>query len=294
MTTKLISQGIEGCLFYPKYKCDGSIKHDSYASKITKIENNNELYISKLIQQISGYKEHFIVQEKKCIPNNKIVVSILNKNKDCELSSKYKYNILYSTYLKNSQTLSSYLKKEYITINKFISMYESIINKLNIINNHDIIHMDLHLNNILIDKNESIFIIDFGSSIDLKKTNSMNYLKNNIYISDITYYLNPIEYFILYYYIHHNNINNKIIKKIIEKYYNKIHKIFPNKDDYINRAYKTLKNTKLEKLISYAYTWDKYKLSMLSIILYEKDFYTDIFYNKLLLMIDPNPNLRSY
>ena len=66
---KLLAEGGYGCVFTPGINCDGSVmKSKKYVSKIQRYDSSalNEIKIGKIIQQLSGFEDHFAPVLKHC------------------------------------------------------------------------------------------------------------------------------------------------------------------------------------------------------------------------------------
>ena len=307
MSAKLIGQGVYGCVYYPNYTCKGKVKKDKYVSKLVRNGKNYVNYeyeIGKIIKKINNYQDNFIIQEKKCNIKTDVFMSIINKNTDCKIGSDTSYSILHSKYIE-SNTYYNFLKKNKVTTLKqeLLFIYD-IFNKITLMGNVNIIHMDLHLDNILIDKNNKLYIIDFGVSLNknkffIKKKINYKYLINNWFHIDFRYTSYPLEYFFISYIIKHNLlITNKSIKFIITTYYENTDKfIFPDKELYIKMAYNFFikipkdKDIFITELLSYSNTWDSYKIGIIIVNLY-KHLYDESFKDILRLIIHPNPSKR--
>ena len=308
MSAKLIGQGVYGCVYYPNYTCKGKVKKDDYVSKLVrngKNYKNQEYEVGKIIKKIKNYDENFIIQEKKCNIKTDVYMSIINKNTDCKIGTDTLYSILHSKYI-DSMTYYEYLKKNKITLKQVVFFIYDIFNKIILIGNVNIIHMDLHLDNILIDNNNKLYIIDFGVSLNKKKffvKNKINYtyLINKWFHIDFRYVSYTLEYFFISYIIKHNLlITNKKIKQLITTYYehtDKFTNIYPNKELYINTAYNFFmkipkdKDLFISELLSYSNTWDSYRIGIIIVNLH-KDLYDENFRDTIRLIIHPNPSKR--
>jgi serine/threonine protein kinase len=191
---KLINQGTYGCIFHPGINCRGKKENANYLTKIMKNAKTieNEIAISKYIQQIKGYNRFFAPIIKQCPV--KISQQYHREVKQCELFQNMEDDELKThTYVSN--------KIRYVgdtNISKFILNQHSVAGFWkNLLESHiylskgadklitqNIVHHDVKYNNIMIDKkiNKPIFI-DFGISIHIPSLSPSN-LHNAFYVYD--------------------------------------------------------------------------------------------------------------
>tara|TARA_B110001450_G_scaffold191587_5_gene179788 strand:- start:1157 stop:2533 length:1377 start_codon:yes stop_codon:yes gene_type:complete len=256
MKNKFIGEGSYGCLYYPGVDCNGKKNKKKTITKIQEINfySKNEIIIGKLIKKINNFKKYYAPITKFCIISfNKLNNSNLELDK-CEVlfddffydnnqNNKLintKYFLTYIKYI-NNKTLKNFfidIENPSIFFQNYLSCFLWLLNSLIILNKNNIIHNDLHYNNILYNlKIKYPMIIDFGLSYDLKKLYKLNknidykYIKkfffdyrsdsynHNIekrFISFIVY--NNHDYF--YSNVESNFEKNKLTKKIIKHFLN--------------------------------------------------------------------------
>jgi serine/threonine protein kinase len=180
---KLISQGTYGCVFKNGLTCDGMVDQTNTISKIQEKNetSENEVKMGKRIMEIPNYQEHFAPIIESCeVDISKIESAEINKcnfiksykNKDQPLTfhmNKIEYvgNKHLSNYflalLENKQNVEKFS-------GEFMNIFLEISNKYRILNEeHNIIHMDVKTNNIMINEKKNPIIIDFGLSFDKKE-----------------------------------------------------------------------------------------------------------------------------
>ena len=183
---KYLGQGAYGCTVTPGLDCKGKI--NKYVYKVNKIQevdfnSKNEVEISAVVKKIKGYKKRFVPVNKSCIVKfNKIENSkdIIN---NCEnLFENYsktdnidfidkEYYMFYMPYIKGTSPKNYLLelKTPYEFYNKFFHTFYYLLNSIYILNLINIVHNDLHYNNIMYDLNKEVpLIIDFGLSFKYK------------------------------------------------------------------------------------------------------------------------------
>lgn len=77
------------------------------------------------------------------------------------------------------QNLSNYITKQSLSESQMKHIFIQLVNAVNFLHSHNIIHCDLKLDNIIINKKEEIKIIDFDLSIITDNENG--YVSNNIF-----------------------------------------------------------------------------------------------------------------
>ena len=174
---KLLNQGAYGCVYYPGFTCKG--KTEKSKRYVTKIEihdktSRNELDISKKVRTIKNYNRFFSPVIKHCISRFKQVDKYRDQLKDCEPINvdENRYNdfiIIYINYIKGKE-LEKYvlnIESPVIATATILNSYTYLIDSIKQLQDHDIIHYDLHTGNILFDlEKKRPIIIDFGLSID--------------------------------------------------------------------------------------------------------------------------------
>lgn len=330
---KLISQGAFGCIFYPAIECDGSIsKNKKYASKLVK--NNkadlNEYLIGKMIKNIKLYEYYYAPVVNMCSIN---LAKIDKRERDmCRIirtkstgfgntssvDSTNSYAIMKVPFIENI-SISDYFtnpetdKKEILTY--LLYSYDYLLQNIKTLNEHGIIHFDLKLSNILIEKSKKIpIIIDFGLSIPLDDIRPETYRKY-FYAYRPSYYIWCIEIHIICYLVKVNPVLTKdALRGLIDEYVqsNIGLKIFS--DTFVRRFRDTAvdyytkhvvdtgetRDEIIKKLLKYIHTWDSYSLSLMFLCFLLFMSLSGFIHNKLviefskvlLLNFHPNPEKR--
>lgn len=317
MKSELLGTGSYGCVFYPSYSCKGKPNYKKkLVSKLTKhnFVSDTEYSTSQIVKKIPNYKEHFIVVDSECpiVKKNLKESEMFNQ---CEIIKedkkfeKNKYVILYSKY-SESLILEDYLEQNN-KLNILIRTFLSIIKKIDLLIEKNIIHNDLHFNNMLYDLNKgNILFIDFGLSIQKDKflngnNLNMDYLKQAFFRYMPTWNWFSIEFHLLCYMIHYGDIDDNFINDTIEQYLAK-HKTIQNISSEFYQLYRDISyeyftnklsgltyEKKIKFLLSFWNTWDNYKIGLYFIRLYhKKNLNINEFMMVLLLLINPNPENR--
>ena len=332
--TKLISQGTFGCIFYPAIECNGSIsKNKKYASKLVKNNKTdlNEYMIGKMIKNIKLYEYYYAPVVNMCSIN---LAKIDKRERDmCRVirgktaasssnplfaQSANNYAIMKIPFIENISIIDYFTspetdKKEILTY--ILYSYDYLLQNIRTLNQHGIIHFDLKLSNILIEKSKKIpIIIDFGLSIPISDIRPETY-KKYFYAYSPSYYIWCIDIHIICYLVKVNPVLSKdaLIDLIDEYVENNIGlKIFSDtfvlrfRDmaiDYYTKLVFDTRETRdeiIQKLLKYIHTWDSYSLSLMFLCFIQFISIYGFIHNKLiiefskllLLNFHPNPEKR--
>jgi serine/threonine protein kinase len=301
------------------------------------VKNNraelNEYLIGKMIKKIKLYEYYYAPVVNMCSIN---LAKIDKRERDmCRIirtkttglgntsSVDYtnNYSIMKIPFIDNIRMIDYFInletdKKEILTY--VLYSYNYLLQNINTLNKHGIIHFDLKLSNILIEKSKKIpIIIDFGLSIIVSDIRPETY-KKYFYAHNPRYYIWCIEIHIICYLVKVNPVLTKdaLIDLIDEYVGNNIGlKIFSDtfvqrfRDTAITYYSKLLIDTgdtgytrdaMIKKLLKYIHTWDSYSLSLvflcfiqfISIYGFTHNNLIIEFSKVLLLNFHPNPEKR--
>lgn len=298
-----LAAGVYGCVFYPGYTCKGTVtKKKNFVSKLTILNevSQTEIDIGKILKKVPHYEDDFILVERHC----PIQYNALSKMKQgCDMIKKNKqFVLLYSRYVE-SKELYDYLKENTLLIRMFRCFYK-LCEKVSTLIENRIVHHDLHLANILYEKETAnLYIIDFGLSILVDKLNTEKYLKFifSRYSPDWIWY--PLEIHFISYLVQHGELTERIVLDTINRYL-KDHRVFSLFNYYI-KEYKVKslefflplislsRDECLSVLLQFWDKWDYFDISLRFLNLYGKngvDYpeYLDILFS----MVHPNPEKR--
>ena len=235
-----LSQGSYGCVFNPGIDCNGKKNKKKTISKLQELNffGINEVNIGKSVKKIKNYKKFFAPIIESC----KVSFDLISKStmdiKKCDtLFEDYFYDRDYiesADY--NKASLKKLVKDQYLLIhidyinsltmvkyfmkietpkdffNKYLNSIIYLSYSIIKLNNINIVHNDLHYNNILFNlKNNNPIVIDFGLSYNYK----------NFFGLGNTVNINYIRKFFMDYRIdsYHHNLEKRFISFIT---YNKI------------------------------------------------------------------------
>jgi serine/threonine protein kinase len=320
MSSKLLSKGGFGCIFYPGITCKGNIKNDKkYVTKLQRkdFNANNEVVIGDMIKQIDNYKKYFLPVVKSCPVNIRKMNNPELKKCDIISSSKnFNYVVMDIPYIKSiefTDLLTDPNKTHEERVVFILETYKQLLKAIELLNNAGVVHFDLKIENILFDKiTHTPYIIDFGISVPIKKITQEN-IREYFYIFAPEYYVWCLDIVVINYLLHETSepLSEKSVKYIVDLYveYNKGLSIYSDNFKYLYRdaCIKQLtkfvgvdKNRVIQYYFNYYKTWDNYSLSIiylkiLSILLSNKvipNSYIVSLAELLTMNISPNPDKR--
>lgn len=304
--------GSYGCVRYPQVKCSGKImsknqmkksKDKRLMSKISEINfySLNELEVGKYLNEKKSETtnevfDSWIYVTKSCSIQRKK----LNKDFEydqCPKIQKYsvkknktedkEYMLLYTKYVE-STNYSNYLNQDF-GIYKIFKLYYYQLSCAQLCDELHMNHQDMHLQNILVDKEENLYLIDFGLSIlrskfytdSTKETLDVDYLKKILVAYQPSWAKLPVDYHICAYFIYENKVlDEKSLHHIIDSNINKndvFLKFEPQLDIYKKKMFSHYHNLYVNKtnihqcvkhiLENYCPTWDVYQVNFISLFL---------------------------
>jgi len=209
-TAVLINQGAYGCLYHPGIDCNGkTLKDVKYATKLVLHDEvaENEVEVGNIVKEILNYAVNFVpvvetcgVQLGKVKRNNPHALrgcDIVEEEKGKGRSSKGKFMLMKMPYI-DSLYFYDYIGTMRENKKKIISCifdtYSYLIESIGRLVEHDVVHYDLKLENILINlKTDTPIIIDFGLSVPVKRSDKQNFWATYFYRYSPQYYVWPLE-----------------------------------------------------------------------------------------------------
>jgi len=320
MSSKLLSKGGFGCIFYPGITCKGHSKKDK--NVVTKLQRkdfnaDNEILVGNLIKKIKNYKRHFLPVINSCPVN---IRSIDNTElKKCDIIStekNFNYVVMDIPFVKhknliNLLTDNSRNNKQKLAF--LLQTYLYLLNSIQLLSENGIIHFDLKLDNILFDYHtHTPYIIDFGISIPVKTITKKN-IKDYFYTFAPEYYVWCLDIIFINYILNDATgyLDEKSIEYIVDSYieFNRGLFIFSDEFKYLYRKACIKQLSKFIRLddieiidyyMKFYKTWDNYSLSIIYLkiihnVLSDTNFDNShlISFIKILTMnIHPNPEKR--
>lgn len=293
------SSGAYGCVHYPRMKCDGSQKSirngkrkDGLLSKLVLYDSKskNEFLIGQKLKAAKMLKNNPIVLvERKCEIKPKGADKIVRGYKPCDKvlsrkkDKKYKYMLMFSKFYKSITAHDYIYNGDRFSVHRLLKHFYFCVYVSNILKNFNIVHNDMHMNNVIYDKKGHFHLIDFGLSLDIdkvmaKKTPDLLYLKGILVNHDLKRIVSSIERHILNYFVYEDRfLDEDDLKRIVDNYYSLFEerKWVLDIDDFesykieVYDHYKRLfvNQTDIYKHIATiiekaSYTWDMYRVSL--------------------------------
>lgn len=207
-SSKFIYEGSYSCIYHPSPLCHRLI--EQIKVNPLKDKNTNTNYIGKLILPHDGLiewnnaKQLFKIdplQEYIIYPIQLCENVPIRTSTKCHLIKKgQKMYVLYIPYEPYSLVEYVIKQKKKITMKQWIPMLYHLVQGLYLLHDHQIIHQDIKINNVMVTKGNFLKWIDFG--ISMKNKEIFNIEKNALYLH-MDYVFHPPEYryFSRYYYI---------------------------------------------------------------------------------------------
>ena len=213
--TELVNQGAYGCLYHPGMECSGKTMDDlRYATKLVVQDevSDNEVAVGNIVKGILNYGVNFVPVIDTCVVNLgkvqrnnphalhkcDIVSDATDKGKKDKQSQpqskKTKFMLMKMPYI-DSLYFYEYImtmggnKKKIISC--IFDTYSYLIESIERLVEHELVHYDLKLQNILMNlKTDTPIIIDFGLSIPI------NHLDKGDAFWDTYFYRYSPEYYV--------------------------------------------------------------------------------------------------
>ena len=217
---ELLNQGTYGCIYNPGITCNAKPQSPKFTTKIhaTKKSGSNEATIGELVRtKIPRYQNYFSPVLETC------PVNLAKVNKDdvdqCEfihkdiLSNKsLTYQSSKLKYIEGT-TLSDFLATHPTSIiaEHLLKVLLTSVKKLATIG---IVHYDLKENNVIVKKNGTPIIIDFGISLNMNDLDGSLTDMFYAYAPDYTPWCPEIH--IICYFVNHPNVKKATYKKFEE------------------------------------------------------------------------------
>ena len=330
-SVEFVNQGAYGCLYHPGMKCNGTAIDDlRYATKLVMHDNvaENEVEVGNAVKKIVNYIVNFVPVTDTCAVN---LGKVRDKNphvlEKCDIvtnaSKKTKFMLMKMPYI-DSLYFYEYINTMGDNKKKIISCifdtYNYLIESIERLVEHNIVHYDLNPANILINlKTDTPVIIDFGLSILMdnmdKKAKKADFWKLYFYKYSPEYYVWPLEAHVINYLQNVSTsgaLSRAEVESICETYVNANDALRIFSKGFRARYLKACieqceqwigvgRDAAFKGLIAGWHTWDNYSLSIayLQIIgfISENGFIDNkliVKYVQLLLMnVHPDPDRRK-
>ena len=209
--TELVNQGAYGCLYHPGIECSGKTMDDRrYATKLVVQDEvaENEVAVGDIVKGIVNYGVNFVPVIDTCIVNLEKVnrnnphaltkCDIVPNSKKGKEKKKEKFMLMKMPYI-DSLYFYEYIGNMGDNKKKIISCifdtYSYLIESIERLVEHEVVHYDLKMQNILMNlKTDTPIIIDFGLSIPIKLSDQGDrFWATYFYKYSPEYYVWPLE-----------------------------------------------------------------------------------------------------
>ena len=210
--TELVNQGAYGCLYHPGIECSGKTMDDRrYATKLVVQDEvaENEVAVGGIVKGIVNYGVNFVPVIDTCIVNLENVNRnnphaltkcdiVPNPKKGNKEKKKEKFMLMKMPYI-DSLYFYEYIGNMGDNKKKIISCifdtYSYLIESIERLVEHEVVHYDLKMQNILMNlKTDTPIIIDFGLSIPIKRLSEGDrFWATYFYKYSPEYYVWPLE-----------------------------------------------------------------------------------------------------
>lgn len=213
--TELVNQGAYGCLYHPGLRCNGNtVKDTRYATKLVVQDEvaANEVAVGNAVKRIVNYSVNFVPVIDTCVVNlSKVRRNNPHALEKCDVvddaSKKTKFLLMKMPYV-DSLYFYDYIasmggNKKHI-ISCIFDTYDYLMESVERLAEHGIVHHDLKLQNILMNlKTDTPVIIDFGLSIVVGTSSPQTipaaFWKLHFYKYSPKYYVWPLETHVINY-----------------------------------------------------------------------------------------------
>jgi len=310
MSSRFLSSGAYGCVYYPGYNCEGKpLKKNGLVTKLVKdnFTTQTEIVVGNHVRKhVPDYGKHFIVVSKQCHVDESKLDPLREGCKMLDRSRTRNYVLLYSVYLKSIELYD--MIERGVRLYQLLRFFFDLVHKVTLLTDTGIVHNDLHMGNVLYTSKGNLFVIDFGLSIkaDLLKVDNTDFLNEIFHSYTPNWKWWPLEYHLITYVLNVGPLSEEALKSTIEEYLKSMHYLFKSVyglgflDAYQSIALSVfrpwIKKTKPEQLaflFSFWSTWDSYKIANHFLHMYqEQDMDVPIWKNHLLRMLHADPSKR--
>lgn len=265
---ELLDQGTYGCIYKPGITCDAKPQSPKYTTKIHAKgpTGSNESNIGEIIRnKIPNYQNYFSPVLESC------VVNLAKVDKEDIDQCEFIHSDIISR--KPLEYMSSKIKYvEGVTFNKYIEshnklsivehLFKYLLTSVKKLANNNIVHFDIKENNVVVKKNGTPILIDFGISINM---NDLDKPLSDIFYAYAPHYATWCpEIHIISYYVNHPS-TKKVTKSTIMEIMRNSATIpyLETKDKYIKIATNMEGKSSaqmIKELLKTYKSWDQYSI----------------------------------
>ena len=258
---ELVNQGAYGCLYYPGLRCNGNTMGDlRYATKLVVQDETavNEVAVGNAIKGIVNYSVNFVPVIDTCVVNlGKVRRNNPHVLDKCDVATdappNTKFILMKMPYI-DSLYFYDYIGRMGSNKKKIISCifdtYQYLIESIERLTEHGVVHHDLKLQNILMNlKTETPIIIDFGLSIIVTEAPTLEFWKLHFYKYSPDYSVWPLETHVI------NYLQNETDAALTRADVETICEAFVNANDALSIFSKGFRARYLKACIEYHSRW---------------------------------------
>jgi len=258
---ELVNQGAYGCLYYPGLRCNGNTMGDlRYATKLVVQDETavNEVAVGNAIKGIVNYSVNFVPVIDTCVVNlGKVRRNNPHALDKCDVATdappNTKFILMKMPYI-DSLYFYDYIGRMGSNKKKIISCifdtYQYLIESIERLTEHGVVHHDLKLQNILMNlKTETPIIIDFGLSIIVTEAPTPEFWKLHFYKYSPYYSVWPLEAHVI------NYLQNETDAALTRADVEAICEAFVNANDALSIFSKGFRARYLKACIEYHSRW---------------------------------------
>jgi len=206
---KFIDAGAYGCVYYPGIDCSGNSITTPMVSKIVNSKSaQHEIDMSNLVKKIKHYEDHFLPVENHCDVKQPLPIVKCNA-----IKHHSNYKILYIPY-----------KKTLNTTYEFKQLYHLLLQSIQLLIQHKIVHFDIKQENIIL--SDKVYLLDFNLSFSMK--NIFANAEKTFFKYHPSYYFWPLEVHLLCYHVNHGPITLPRLTQLCNefvKHHTMLHKL---------------------------------------------------------------------
>ena len=241
---KFLGSGTYGCIFYPAVACNNTNQIKTGVGKVfsSQHESDSEHKLGKQFYNMDKKGDYFNILTNTCgVSKNTLLTN--DRNKECKhiLDNKEVYRQL--IYKEKGTDLSNFLRNEEFELSdkQIVEYIRNLLLGIAVLQKHNMAHLDIKPDNILISDSDKLLLIDFGLA---REMNNIYNISQSDFMLEYSYFIYPPEFkiFIVLDNLRTNELLNvKLKKSKSEEYY----RVLKNSIlDTYNNSFTGIKNYK--------------------------------------------------
>lgn len=282
--SNLLSEGNNVCVYYRGITCSGNVSRSTKKETKIRMKNfnaNNEFNIGMLIRQIPNYDKYFLPSSKKCdVDVRKMNDHIIEK---CHIiNTNNHYTLLHFPYYPKTNMISFFdgVETDEELLHTLFETYRNLLIIVQKLVHHNILHFDLHANNVFFkEATKTPIIINYEKSIFMGGLTLSN-IGNHFPAYCPDNYFHPIEVHALSFLLNETiTVLTETNIKRISKHCMDANKTLVTKQERkislqqsIEQLYVYVNMPRvkvMEKIIALNRTWDNFAISVIFLTIFE-------------------------